>query len=114
MFGYRISELCTLCRVENWQVDVRVPDPWATLPVGVRIARALQQEARALERVSLEIYRHRGRKRYGFFVRINAPDPGTAAASAVLATTRAFEVEGLPVPVELTVRTTAVDTDEEF
>ena len=104
--------MCTLCRVSNWQVDVKVPDPLATLPVGVRIAGALKEEARSPERVSLEIYRHRGEKRYGFFVKLQAADPGAAAASAVLATARAFEAEGLPVPVEFTVSTTALEVGE--
>lgn len=92
-----------IVRVLNWQAEVKVPDPAATLPVGVRIARALQTEAGSQERVSLEIYRHRGQKRYGFFVKLVAPDHGEAAASAVRATVRAFEAEGLPVPTELTV-----------
>ena len=96
----------------SWLVEVRVPDPLATLPVGVRIARALKEETRSPERVSLEIYHRLGRKRYGFFVKLQAADPGTAAASAVLATSRAFEVEGLPVPLELTVRTTALEEPE--
>ena len=87
---------------------MRVPDAAATLPVGVRIARALQSEAGSKERVSMEIYRHRGQKRYGFFVQLQAADQGAAAASAVLATARAFEAEGLPVPVELTVTTRAL------
>ena len=94
--------------VLNWQAEVKVPDSTATLPVGVRIARALQTEAGSDERVSLEIYRHRGRKRYGFFVILQAADQGAAAASAVLATARAFEAEGLPVPVELTVTTRVI------
>ena len=97
--------------VVNWQAEVKVPDPAATLPVGVRIARALQSEAGSEERVSLEIYRHRGRKRYGFFVKLDAADRGAAAASAVLATARAFEAEGLPVPVELTVSTRPAEPD---
>ena len=88
---------------------MKVPDLAATLPVGVRIARALQSEAGSGERVSMEIYRHRGQKRYGFFVKLQAADQGTAAASAVLATARAFEAEGLPVPVEFTVITRAVE-----
>ena len=87
---------------------MKVPDPRATLPVGVRIARALQTEAGSAERVSMEIYRHRGQKRYGFFVKLEAADQGAAAASAVLATARAFETEGLPVPAELTVTTRAL------
>lgn len=95
----------------NWQADVKVPDAAATLPVGVRIARALQSEAGSTERVSMEIYRHRGQKRYGFFVKLEAADQGAAAASAVLATSRAFETEGLPAPVELTVSTRAVEAD---
>lgn len=94
-----------------WQADVKVPDPAATLPVGMRIARVLQSEAGSEERVSMEIYRHRGQKRYGFFVQLQAADQGAAAASAVLATARAFEAEGLPVPVELTVSTRAVEAD---
>jgi hypothetical protein len=100
-----------IVRVLNWQAEVKVPDPAATLPVGVRIARALQSEAGSRERVSLEIYRHRGQKRYGFFLKLQASDQGLAAASAVLATARAFEAEGLPVPVELTVGTRAAETD---
>ncbi|MDE0168688.1 MAG: hypothetical protein OXS29_04135 [bacterium] len=84
---------------------MRVPDPAASLPLGMRIARALQSEAGSEERVSLEIYRHRGHKRYGFFVKLQAADQGAAAASAVLATARAFEAAGLPVPVEITVTT---------
>ena len=88
-----------------WQVEVRVPDPLATLPVGMRVARALQQETGSPERVSMEIYRHQGRKRYGFFVKLEAADRGTAAASAILATTRAFEAEEFPAPVRLTVTT---------
>ena len=92
-----------IVRVLNWQAEVKVPDPAATLPVGVRIARALQAEAGSQERVSLEIYRRRGQKRYGFFLKLQAPDHGEAAASAVRATVRAFEAEGLPVPTELTV-----------
>ena len=95
----------------NWQVDVKVPDPAATLPVGVRIARALQSEARSTERVSMEIYRHLGQKRYGFFVKLEAADQGAAAASAVLATARAFEAEGLPAPAELTVSTRAAEAE---
>lgn len=94
-----------MCGVLNWQAEVRVPDPAATLPVGVRIAHALQNEAGSEERVSLEIYRHRGQKRYGFFVILQAADQGAAAASAVLATARAFVAEGLAVPVELAVTT---------
>ena len=92
----------------SWQADVKVPDPAATLPVGVRIARALQTEVGSGERVSMEIYRHRGQKRYGFFVKLEASDQGAAAASAVLATARAFEAEGQPVPVEFTVTTRAL------
>lgn len=102
---------CTLCGVLNWQAEVKVPDPAATLPVGVRIAQALQREAGSEDRVSLEIYRHRGQKRYGFFLTLEAADQGAAAASAVLATARAFEAEGLPVPVELTVTTRAAKAD---
>ena len=102
---------CTLCAVLYWQAEVKVPDPAATLPVWVRIAQALQREAGSEERVSLEIYRHRGQKRYGFFLKLEAADQGAAAASAVLATARAFEAEGLPVPVELTVTTSAAKTD---
>ena len=97
----------------GWQVEVKVPDPQATLPVGVRIARTIGQEVRSPERVSLEIYRHLGQKRYGFFVKLQSDDPGSAAASAVLATARAFEAEGLSPPMELTVSTTAVGAGEE-
>ena len=90
---------------------MKVPDPGATLPTGVRIARALQSQAGSTERVSVEIYRHRGHKRYGFFVKLEAADQGAAAASAVLATARSFEAEGLPVPVEFTVTTRQLEAD---
>ena len=109
---YRLPGTCTFWGVSEWQGEVKVPDPRATLPVGVRIARALQQEARSPERVSLEIYGHLGQKRYGFFVKLDAADLGAAAASAVLATARAFESEGLPIPVEFTVSTTALEETE--
>ena len=94
-----------------WRVAVKVPDPDATLPVGVRVARALQRESGSPERVSLEIYRHQGRKRYGFFIKLDAADRGAATACAVLATVRAFEAEGLPAPPELTVSTSAGEAE---
>lgn len=88
---------------------MRVPDPLASLPVGVRVAHTLQHEAGTPDRVSLEIYRRGGEELYRFFVRLEATDRGAAAACAVLATTRAFEAEDLPFPAELTVRTRAAD-----
>lgn len=94
-----------------WQVELRIPDTAATLPLGMNLARRMQQETGVPDRVRLEIFRRLGAKRYGFFVRMEAEDQGTAAASAVLAAVRAYESEGLPAPPEITVVTEDAGTD---
>ena len=96
-----------------WQIELRIPDPAALLPVGMSLARRLREETGSPERVRLEIYRRLGEKRYGFFIRMEATDQGTAAASAVLAAARAYESEGLPAPREITVITEGEGGDED-